>query len=130
MFTRVSLFVLIAALLGVTCEAFSKEETEIANASVEKAKLQPPQFITHKVFMDIEVDGEDWGRLTFGIFGKLAPKAAANFAGLADGTAGIGNHGKPLHYKGNAFHRVIPGMLAQAGDIINGNGTGGESIYG
>ena len=29
MFTRVSLFVLIAALLGVTCEAFSKEETEI-----------------------------------------------------------------------------------------------------
>lgn len=100
-----------------------------ANAS-DSGDLQKPQYVTHKVFFDIEVDGEPLGRIVLGLFGRLAPKTAQNFAALADGTAGIGNHGKPLHFKGNHFHRIIPGMMAQAGDIINGNGTGGESIYG
>ena len=69
-----------------------------------------PQFVTHIVYFDIETgEGEKLGRVTFGLFGRLSPKAVENFAALADGTAGIGKHGKPLTYKGNAFHRVIPG---------------------
>lgn len=35
-----------------------------------------------------------------------------------------------LHYKNNIFHRIIPGFMAQGGDITRKNGTGGESIYG
>ena len=90
----------------------------------------PLDTITQKVYFDIEVDGESYGRIIFGLFGNTVPKTAANFATLCDGSAGVGNAGKPLHFKGSKFHRIIPGFMAQGGDFTNGNGTGGESIYG
>ena len=86
--------------------------------------------VTDKVFFDIEIDGDKAGRIVFGLFGDTVPKTAKNFATLCDGSAGTGNSGKPLHFKGSAFHRIIPGFMAQGGDFTNGNGTGGESIYG
>ncbi len=48
-----------------------------------------------------------------------APKAVENFKGLI-------NEG---YYDGLTFHRVINGFMIQGGDP-NGNGTGGESIWG
>ena len=90
----------------------------------------PLDTITQKVYFDIEVDGESYGRIIFGLFGNTVPKTAANFATLCDGSAGVGNAGKPLHFKGSKFHRIIPGFMAQGGDFTMGNGTGGESIYG
>ena len=101
-----------------------------ALVSVVLANGTPLATITQKVYFDIEVDGESWGRITFGLFGDTVPKTAANFATLCDGSAGVGNSGKPLHFKGSKFHRVIPGFMAQGGDFTAGNGTGGESIYG
>ncbi|XP_043713598.1 peptidyl-prolyl cis-trans isomerase 1-like [Telopea speciosissima] len=83
-----------------------------------------------KVFFDITAGGFPLGRITMELYSDITPFTAENFRALCTGEKGIGRSGKPLHYKGSSFHRVIPGFMCQGGDITTGNGTGGESIYG
>ncbi|KAL0082091.1 peptidyl-prolyl cis-trans isomerase cyp5 [Phycomyces blakesleeanus] len=83
-----------------------------------------------KVFFDIAVNGKPAGRMTFKLFADTVPKTAENFRALCTGEKGIGKSGKPLHFKGSSFHRIIPGFMAQGGDFTLGDGRGGESIYG
>ena len=94
------------------------------------AFAEPLDTVSEKVYFDITIDNEPAGRIVFGLFGNTVPKTVKNFATLCDGSAGVGNAGKPLHFQGSNFHRIIPGFMAQGGDFTNGNGTGGESIYG
>jgi len=83
-----------------------------------------------KVFFDMTVGGQPAGRVVFELYADTVPKTAENFRALCTGEKGMGQSGKPLHFKGSSFHRVIPGFMCQGGDFTRGNGTGGESIYG
>ncbi|GER28070.1 peptidyl-prolyl cis-trans isomerase [Striga asiatica] len=131
--------------------------TILAPNQAKKSK-EDLKTVTHKVFFDVEIDGKPAGRIVMGLFGKTVPKTVENFRALCTGIIpflvlllilisfhmqlalmalydflgekGIGKSGKPLHYKGSTFHRIIPSFMIQGGDFTLGDGRGGESIYG
>uniref|UniRef100_T1J488 Peptidyl-prolyl cis-trans isomerase n=1 Tax=Strigamia maritima TaxID=126957 RepID=T1J488_STRMM len=80
--------------------------------------------VTDKIFFDVDIDGEDAGRIVIGLFGDIAPKTVKNFVTLAT----TGHDGNT--YKGTAFHRVIKDFMIQGGDLAARDGSGSISIYG
>ncbi|GMI24088.1 hypothetical protein TeGR_g12774 [Tetraparma gracilis] len=94
-----------------------------------KVIVQPSEN-NPKVFFEMTKGGEPLGKIVFQIYADVVPKTAENFRALCTGEKGMGKSGKPLHYKGSAFHRVIKDFMCQGGDFTAGDGTGGESIYG
>eukprot|EP00729_Bicosta_minor_P011542 gene11542-13930_t len=83
-----------------------------------------------RVFFDVSMGGQPAGRIVFQLFNTIVPRTAENFRSLCTGEKGVGKSGKPLHYKGATFHRIIEDFMIQGGDFTMGNGSGGESIYG
>ncbi|EGG19645.1 cyclophilin-type peptidylprolyl cis-trans isomerase [Cavenderia fasciculata] len=83
-----------------------------------------------RVFFDISIGETPAGRVVMELYADVVPKTAENFRALCTGEKGVGKAGKPLHFKGSSFHRIIPKFMCQGGDFTRGNGTGGESIYG
>jgi len=110
-----------------------QKQAQPTNESIlEPSTSQPSSNFTQnnpKVFFDISIDGQPVGTIVMRLFTDVVPKTSENFRALCNG-AGIGKSGKPLHYKGCIFHRVIKKFMLQSGDFTAGNGSGGESIYG
>ncbi|KAL3270405.1 hypothetical protein HHI36_024364 [Cryptolaemus montrouzieri] len=69
-----------------------------------------------RCFFDISISGLPSGRILFELFNDVVPKTCENFRSLCTGERGMGL--LPTN------HSII------RGDFSNGNGTGGESIYG
>jgi hypothetical protein len=88
--------------------------------SLEKATSES----NPRVFFHITVNGKPKGKIVMELFANIVPKTAENFRALCTGEKGKGKSGKPLHYKGSSFHRVIPNFMCQGGDFTRGDGTG------
>lgn len=81
------------------------------------------------VYFDITIGGRPIGRVVFSLYNDEVPKTAENFrmstqscvyvlsidllsvGALCTGEKGNTSSGKPLHYKGSNFHRVIKGCV-------------------
>jgi len=123
-------------------QAKAKERAAFGGVFAKAAKAkgglygdEPDNVVVHsgdlpRVYFDLEEGGKPIGRVVFRLFADTVPKTAENFRCLCTGEKGQGSLGKPLHYKGCSFHRVIKGFMLQGGDFTAGNGTGGESIFG
>jgi len=98
-----------------------------------KPSYQDTSF--HRVIKDFMVQGGDItrgdGTGGYSIYGEQfddeVPKTCKNFRYLC--SRGLNGKTK-AEYEGSIFHRVIKDFMIQGGDITNGDGTGGHSIYG
>lgn len=93
-------------------------------------KLAKP-IVTHKIYLDIDIENSEKGRIIIGLFGNIAPKTVENFRSLCVCDKEFGKYSnKTLCYRGSKFHRILPNFIIQGGDITHNDGRGGESIYG
>ncbi|GKV24026.1 hypothetical protein SLE2022_042590 [Rubroshorea leprosula] len=102
----------------------------LSSKQVEEKTEEEDHKITHRVYLDVDIDGQRLGRIVIGLYGQVVPKTVENFRALCTGQKGKGATGKALHYKQTPFHRIISGFVIQGGDIAHGDGRGGESTYG
>ena len=83
-----------------------------------------------KVYMDFTIGSKPAGRVVFELYADITKKTAENFRALCTGEYGQGKISKKkLHYLGCKVHRIVDDFFIQAGDIVNNDGSGGESIY-
>ena len=91
--------------------------------SVEKITLSDesglPQFNNPSEDSEVAIIHTTLGDIKVMFFPEYAPKAVENFL----------THAKEGYYDGLSFHRVMEDFMIQGGDP-NGDGTGGESIWG
>ncbi|MDE3200878.1 MAG: peptidylprolyl isomerase [Acidobacteriota bacterium] len=115
-------------VLAFAGTALAQDTTSKPADDLPDAPAATPAALIHPngpfVVMDTSM-----GRITCQFFQKEAPRAVANFIGLAEGTKDWTDpttkkieHNKPF-YDGTTFHRVIPGFMIQGGDPT-GTGMG------
>jgi peptidyl-prolyl cis-trans isomerase A (cyclophilin A) len=133
-FTHALLVSALAALVAVPVAAQQSTTPPAAPTPAQPAEALPdaPQAtaaaMIHPNGPTVVMD-TSMGRITCQFYQKQAPKAVANFIGLAEGTIDWTDpatkkkqHNKPF-YDNTTFHRVIPEFMIQGGDPT-GTGEG------
>ena len=118
-------------VLNLTTTAYISFVFSFPRRKIQNTTLRTLPIVTERVFMEFSMDDKVVGRIVFGLFGEIAPKAVENFSSLCkcDLDRKAPRTGKDLCYKNSIIHRVIPNFLIQGGDYTHGDGTGGESIF-
>ncbi len=91
-----------------------------------------PEHAGNQVYMDLVSGGrtEQTMRLVFLLFDQ-SPLAFANFYALCTQSVDdVGESGHMLTYRRSRVHRIIKGRCLEAGDIVRGDGQGGDCLYG
>ena len=89
---------------------------DMTEEDIRKEEQQAPaKFMAKRVVLRTNM-----GDIELELWPNVAPLAVENFSHLC----------KTGYYDNVIFHRVIKNFMIQGGDFTNGNGTGGESIYG
>lgn len=125
LFTLLTIVLLLAAC-GTSTEKDTAKPKTAPPATEQKKGAQKvsdaeyPQLTTKVADNErlVEMD-TSMGSIKIKLFPEYAPKAVENFV----------THSQKGYYNDLIFHRVIKDFMIQGGDP-NGNGTGGESIWG
>jgi len=83
----------------------SSQKDSSHNFVLNLTKNTYSQTVDNKVFFDIQIGDGESGRVVLGLFSET-PKTSENFRALCTGEKGVGQSGKPLHFKGSTFHRI------------------------
>jgi peptidyl-prolyl cis-trans isomerase B (cyclophilin B) len=118
--------VLVLAACGTSA---NKEEAKVKTATPKTEQKKGDEPVSNTVYPQLTTEVAEneklvemdtsMGKIKIKLFPEYAPKAVENFV----------KHSEEGYYDGLIFHRVINDFMIQGGDP-NGNGTGGESIYG
>jgi peptidyl-prolyl cis-trans isomerase A (cyclophilin A) len=122
----------VAGVAGAAFALFGQQSAPPAAAAASQQVPDAPQATPEATTVPngpFVVMDTSMGRITCQFYQKQAPKAVANFIGLAEGTKDWTDpttkkveHHKP-YYDGTIFHRVIPQFMIQGGDPT-GTGMG------
>lgn len=118
---------------NVTSDTSSNTSSETVEDTPQiEVEQQPPEVVTLEIPEDFDqlappevgdtvatISIAGFGEVKIKFFPEQAPLAVENFT----------THASNGYYDGIIFHRVIDGFMIQGGDP-DGNGTGGESIWG
>jgi peptidyl-prolyl cis-trans isomerase B (cyclophilin B) len=111
---RLTLLLLPLFALALLVGCAPKEEPKQATSDASAPYSGPLLSGMHRVTLHTTL-----GDVTLALDADSAPKTVTNFV----------THARNGYYDNLTFHRVIPDFMIQGGDP-EGNGSGGESIYG
>lgn len=108
-----------------------KRHDPMAGTSTEEERIEPQTWDallmeempaykqTHKVFLDLSIEGKKAGRLVWGLYGEAVPRTVKNFTALCTGEY-IDDDGNKqesaVKYKGTHFGAIIKEHLMSAGN--------------